>query len=130
MRAVPLVACMLLTAALAGCRKAPEQPAPVPPISVAEPPRLIDRLPGVTVPRPVAQPTPSIDPNLALAQSVRGRLQAAFGTQGAPLLEVTVGSGVVTITARPGSNATRAQVQTALAGLAGATRVDSDALPP
>ena len=130
MRAVPLVACMLLAAALAGCRKPPEQPAPVPPISMAEPPRLIDRLPGVAAPRPVAQPTQSIDSNLALAQSVRGRLQAAFGTQGAPLLEVTVASGVVKITARPGSNATRTQVQAALAGLAGATRVDTDALPP
>ena len=129
MRAVPLVACMLLAAALAGCRKPPEQPAPVPPISVAEPPRLIDR-PGVAAPHPVAQPAQSIDPDLALAQSVRGRLQAAFGTQGAPLLEVTVASGVVTITARPGSNASRAQVQTALAGLTRAKRVDTDALPP
>ena len=115
------------------CRKPPEAPTPVPPIAMAEPPRLSDRNP-VSTPQIAAAPAQpraqAVHPDLVLAQSARARLQQAFGTQGAPLLEVTVAAGVVVITARPGSSATRAQVLDALADLPGVGRVDADALPP
>lgn len=126
-------AVVLLVAASTACRKPPEAPTPVPPIAMAEPPRLSDRNP-VSTPQIAAAPAQpraqAVDPDLVLAQSARARLQQAFGTQGAPLLEVTVAAGVVVVTARPGSSATRAQVLDALTGLPGLGRVDADALPP
>lgn len=130
MRAVWIAVLVALTPTLAACKKPPEQPAPVPPISMAEPPRLTDRPPAAAAPRPARVPAQAPDPNLVLAQSARAALQQAFGTQGAPLLNVAVADGVVTVTAQPGSSATQAQVRAALATLPGAPRVDAPTLPP
>lgn len=127
MRAVAIAALLLLTAGLPACKKPPEQPTPVPPIAMAEPPRLIDRVSS----RPVVRAAPAVqapDPDLVLAQAARARLLQAFGTAGAPLLNVTVAGGVVAVTARPGSAATQAQVAAALAGLPGARRIDTGTL--
>lgn len=128
MRAVPIAALLLLSAGLAACKKPPEQPSPVPPISMAEPPRLNERVAPRRIARPVV-PVQAPDADLVLAQAARARLLQAFGTSGAPLLNVTVAGGVVAVTARSGSTATRAQVVAALAGLPGAARIDAGTLP-
>lgn len=131
MRAVAIATLVLLPMALGACRKPPEQPAAVPPISVVEPPRLVDRPPAQQVTRAAETVQAQVpDADLVLAQAARARLRDAFGTQGAPLLNVTVASGMVTVTARAGSPATQAQVNAALAGLPGANRIDVGTLTP